>query len=119
LLKQVAALIAARVSMEMQDQAGGIQTRGKQAMHELVLSAFAALEDGELTELFDALQGRLFGRSPQDLMDVEFVDNAWEWRFKPMIELLLRHISQAAANEAMPTEDREDEIILAVEMAGF
>ncbi len=67
--------------MEMQDQAGGIQTRGKQAMHELVLAAFAALEDAELTELFDALQGRLFGRSPQELMDVEFVDDAWEWRF--------------------------------------
>ncbi len=105
--------------MEMQDQAGGIQTRGKQAMHELVLSAFAALEDAELTELFDALQGRLFGRSPQELMDVEFVDDAWEWRFKPMIELLLRHISQAAANAGLPTEDREDEIISAVEMAGF
>ncbi len=105
--------------MEMQDQAGGIQTRGKQAMHMLVLSAFAALEDAELTDLFDALQCRLFGRSPQELMDVEFVDDAWEWRFKPMIELLLRHISQTAANAGIPTEDREDEIISAVEMAGF
>jgi len=105
--------------MEMQHQVGGIRTRGKQAMLELVLSAFAALEDGGLTELFDALQGRLFGRSPQELMDVEFVDNAWEWRFKPMMELLLRHISQAAGNAQSSTEDREKEIISAVEMAGF
>jgi hypothetical protein len=105
--------------MEMQRQVGGIQTRGKQAMHELVLSAFVALEDGGLTELFDALQGRLFGRSPQELMDVEFVDNVWEWRFKPMMELLLRHISQAAGNAQSSTEDREKEIISAVEMAGF
>jgi hypothetical protein len=105
--------------MEMQHQVGGIQTRGKEAMHELALSAFTALEDGELPALFDALQSRLFGRSPQELMDVEFVDNVWEWRFKPMIELLLRHISQAAGNAQNSTEDRENEIISAVEMAGF
>src|SRR5437762_8276487 len=105
--------------MEIHHQVGSIQTRGKQEMHELALAAFSALDQGELTELFDELQGRLFGRSPQDLMTVEFVDDAWEWRFKPMIELLLRHISQTAANAGIPTEDREDEIISAVEMAGF
>ena len=88
-------------------------------MHELALAAFSALEQGELTELFRVLQGRLFGRSPQDLMSVEFVNDAWEWRFKPMIELLLRHISQTAGNLQISPEDRENEIIQAVELAGF
>jgi hypothetical protein len=105
--------------MEIQHQVDGVQTRGKQEMHTLAVSAFAALEQGDLMDLFDALQTRLFGRSPQELMDVEFVDDAWTWRFKPMIELLLQHISQTARNVQISTQDRENEIISAVEMAGF
>jgi hypothetical protein len=88
-------------------------------MQELAVSAFTALEQGELTELFDLLHGRLFSRPPQELMDVELVDDVWQWRFKPMIELLLRHISQSADNVHSSTINRENEVIWALEMAGF
>jgi hypothetical protein len=88
-------------------------------MRDLALSTFSALERGELTHLLDPLNRRLFCRPPADLMDVQRVGDAYEWRFKPMIELLLRHIAQIAADERRSSMQRETEIIWAVEIAGF
>jgi hypothetical protein len=95
------------------------QARGKREMHELAVLAFAALEGGELDELSDSLQSRIFGRPTQDLLDVQLIDGVWQWRFKPMVELLLRHIADTAGQTGVPAADRHAEIMQAVEMVGF
>jgi hypothetical protein len=105
--------------MEMGHEVDGVKVRGKREMHELAVSAFTALEHGELTELFDSLHQRFFSRRPDELMEVHLVGNVCEWRFKPMIELLLRHIRDSAANMAVPSAQREHEIRWALEMAGL
>jgi hypothetical protein len=107
------------VEMMAHRQVHDWQTRGKREMHELAVLAFAALERGDLDELFDPLQSRVFGRPTQDLMDVELIDGVWQWRFKPMVELLLRHIAETADQTGLPASDRRAEIIQAVEMVGF
>jgi len=88
-------------------------------MQQLVVSTFAALERRGLTDLFDILHRRLFTHPPQDLMDVQSAGDVSEWRFKPIIELLLRHITQTADDDSMSTVDRQAEIVWAIEMAGF
>ena len=93
--------------------------RGKQEMHELAVATFTALAEAELGDRLDPLHARLFGRSPQDLMDVALVDGVWEWRFKPMIELLLRHIAATASSAKLSMAERQTEIMWAVEKAGF
>ena len=98
---------------------GGIRIRGRREMRGLAMSAFAALERGELDHLLDPLNRRLFCRPPSDLMDVRRVGDVYEWRFKPMIELLLRHVAGIAADENLSALRRETEILWAVDMAGF
>jgi len=98
---------------------GGIRIRGRREMRGLAMSAFAALERGELDHLLDPLNRRLFCRPPSDLMDVRRVGDVYEWRFKPMIELLLRHVAGIAADEHLSALRRETEILWAVDMAGF
>ncbi len=105
--------------MERQHQVGSVTIRGRQEMQQLVVSTFAALERRGLTDLFDVLHRRLFTRPPQDLMDVQRAGDVSEWRFKPIIELLLRHIAQTADHDRMSTMDRQAEIVWAIEMAGF
>jgi len=98
---------------------GGIRIRGRREMRDLAMSAFAALERGGLTHLLDPLNRRLFCRPPSDLMDVQRVGDVYEWRFKPMIELLLRHIAHSAADERRSVLRRETEILWAVDMIGL
>lgn len=105
--------------MNTEPHANVWHTRGKQEMHELAVGTFAALEEAELADRLDSLRARVFGRSAQDLMDVALVDGVWEWRFKPMIELLLRHIAATASSQDMSRAARQTEIMWVVEMAGF
>ena len=85
-------------------------------MHELAVAAFDALDAGEFADLLDRLHTRVFDRPPQDLLDVELVDDIWEWRFKPLVELLLRHIVDVAGNSRISSDARRDEIRLALDM---
>jgi hypothetical protein len=105
--------------MTPEREANDPHTRGKREMHELAISAFTAIEQVELTELLHAIHGRVLGRSPQDLLDVELIDNVWEWRFKPMIELLLLHIVDVAGSRTMSMAERHNEIMSAVENSGI
>ena len=88
-------------------------------MRQMAVLAFTALEQCELSDLLPELKARVFDRSPQDLMDVALIDGVWEWRFKPMLELLLRHVIAAAGDSARTTAERKREIMWAVEMVGF
>lgn len=97
----------------------GWRARGKQEMRDLAVAAFAALEGGDMPDLLESLEARVIGRTPQDVMDVKLVDDVWEWRFKPFIELLLHHIIGTARSSAVSPAQRRNEIVWAVEMAGF
>ena len=92
---------------------------GKQEMRLLAVAAFAALEAGDLSDLLESLDGRVFGRAPQDVLDVTLVAGVWEWRFKPYIELLLHHIISTVRSPAVTPAQRRSEIMWAVEMSGF
>jgi hypothetical protein len=104
--------------MQAEHQLGGPTHRGKREMRELAVAAFIALERADLTDILELLQTRVFDRPPSDLMDVELVDGIWEWQFKPMVELVLRHISDTAT--APQTIDaRRDDLRVVLEMVGF
>jgi hypothetical protein len=95
------------------------RTRGKAEIEAIAAAAFSALEGADFEDLFEQLHAALFCRSPEDLLDVELVDDVWEWRLKPMPELLLRHVTEAASCRLTAAAERQKEIVWAVEMAGF
>jgi hypothetical protein len=93
--------------------------RGKQEMHELAVATFAALEEAGLTEALDQLHDRVFAGGPDALFDVEVTGDVWLWSFKPYVELLLRHIVQAASNSTLTPRQRQMEIATVLGLAGF
>lgn len=93
--------------------------RGKREMQELVRGTFAALEEANLAELVQELRDRVFVRSADELLESTLESDVCHWRFKPMVELLLYHVRELAANRAIPLADRRGEIAAAVELAGF
>jgi len=88
-------------------------------MRELAVTAFIALERADLTDILELLQTRVFDRAPADLMDVELIDGIWQWQFKPMVELMLRHISDTAANTTQTVDARRDDLRSVLEILGF
>jgi hypothetical protein len=88
-------------------------------MRTLAVATFAALETADLTDILDALHTRVFGRPPEELMDVELIDGVWQWQFKPMVELLLRHINATAADTTLPLDARRADVGDVLEMLGF
>ncbi|PYR58703.1 MAG: hypothetical protein DMF85_09960 [Acidobacteria bacterium] len=84
-----------------------------------VSSAFTALDDSDLADLKDEIHERVFARDPDDLFEIEQIGDVWEWHFKPMVELLFRHIAHVAANRTASPPRRKDDILWAVGMAGF
>ncbi|PYR74963.1 MAG: hypothetical protein DMF86_16780 [Acidobacteria bacterium] len=105
--------------MNIEDQLSGGNVRGKREMHQLALSAFTALDDSDLADLKDEIHERVFARDPDDLFEIEQIGDVWEWHFKPMVELLFRHIAHVAANRTASPPRRKDDILWAVGMAGF
>src|SRR3954462_15578757 len=105
--------------MQAEHQLYGQINRGKREMRELALTAFSALERAELIDILDLLHTLVLRRPPADLMDVVLVDGVWEWRFKPMIELMLRHMSDTAANIGRPIDSRREDLRGVLEMLGF
>jgi hypothetical protein len=88
-------------------------------MHELAVSAFASLERAELADVLDHLHTRVFDRPPNDLINVELVDGVWQWQFKPFVELMLRHITDTAANSSLSVDARRAEVHGVLDMLGF
>ena len=94
--------------------------RGKREMKELALAAVTALVDADLVDQVDALQDRLFSRGAGLLFDTTQVGvDEWLWSFKPMVELLLEEVRQAAGVASLTLDERRDRIRWALEMAGF
>ena len=88
-------------------------------MRELALAAFVALERADLVDVLDALQTRVFGRPPEEVMDVELVDGVWQWQFKPMVEWMLRNISDTASDATLPLDRRRGDVRDVLEMLGL
>ena len=95
------------------------ETRGKQEMHELVRATFAALEEAELGDLVLDLRDRVFAHDPDQLLETTIENGVCQWSFKPMVELMLRHVLDLAANGRIPAHERRLEIPAAIELAGF
>ena len=88
-------------------------------MHELVRATFGALEDANLPDLVKLIRDRVFLRGPDDLLVTTVERGVCHWSFKPMVELLLRHSLELAANTQIPLQDRRIEITATLELAGF
>jgi hypothetical protein len=93
--------------------------RGREEMHALVRETFGALNDADLYEVAQELRDRVLGREPDELLDTELEDGACRWTFKPMVELMFRHLIGIASNAKMPEHERRLEIAATIEFAGF
>ena len=87
-------------------------------MHELARATFAALEEADLLEALDAVRERVLGRGP-DIIEITVEGRVSQWRFKPMVELVLRHALDLAARDEIPADIRERDIAKALQLAGF
>jgi hypothetical protein len=105
--------------MQAEHQLGDGINRGKREMRELAVAAFSALEQADLTDILELLHTRVFGRPPAELMNVELVDGIWVWKFKPMVELMLRHINDTAGDRGQPIDARRDDLRTVLELLGF
>ena len=94
-------------------------TRDKDEMRELVRSTFAALDESSMPTIVNHLRDRVFTRHPDELLDATCEDGICRWSFKPMVELMLRHIRDLAHDARVPDDERPLEIAATIELAGF
>jgi hypothetical protein len=95
------------------------EIRGKQEMHDLAVATFEALEHADLRDVMDQLHTRIFAHGHEAVFETEFAGSVWQWSFKPMVELVLRHITDVARNEILTPNERRGDILAALELAGF
>ena len=89
-------------------------------MTELALATICALEAVDLWDELEDLRRRVIARSPELLFETRAIGaGVWEWSFRPMVELLLRHIRDVACAAARSREDRSREIEWTLTTAGF
>ncbi len=92
---------------------------GQELVTELGRAVVIALEQAGLFDELALLRHRVFSQPAPVLFSTrEDPDGKWSLRYKPMVELLLLHVRDAAAAECS-AEERQGEIRWAVEMAGF
>jgi len=96
-----------------------LRIQGRDQMHDLVRAAVVALDEAELGDLVQALHDRVFGRGAEELFDTTYSGDVCEWRFKPMVELVLRHVLDVSGCSTRPVEDRRFEIAETLALAGF
>jgi hypothetical protein len=95
------------------------QAHGKQEMQELVRATFVALEEAEMSEFVRHLRERVFAREVDELLETSVESGICQWSFKPMVELMLRHVLYLAATPEIPPSERRLEIAATIEAAGF
>ena len=79
----------------------------------------AALYEADFVIEMELLRRRVLGRGATLLFEtVADGKGGSELRYKPMVELVLRHVRYAAISKAA-RDARRDEILWALEMAGF
>ena len=97
-----------------------MRVSGRQEMEALASATMAALRDADLTEELGLLQNRVFALGSERLFETEQVGHdAWHWRFKPMVELLLLHVREVAGANCRSAADRRREIRWALEICGY
>lgn len=93
---------------------------GMRQMHSLAAAAAAALETANLVEEAHQLHARVLTRSPEALVEVVMLaENFYRWDFKPIVELLLLEIRDAATAKDLSIDERRTRIRWALEMSGF
>jgi hypothetical protein len=93
---------------------------GREKLAELVASVIEALTDAELTDELKLLESRVFGRKPELLFETcASAGGSQCWTFKPMVELLLRHVRAVACARGRSREDRQQEIRWALDVSGL
>lgn len=93
---------------------------GKREMKELALSAVTALVDADLSDVIDELQERVFSRGAATLFETTQIgETEWQWSYKPMVELLLLEVHEAATDGRTPAAERRQRITWALDAAGF
>jgi hypothetical protein len=93
---------------------------GREKLAELVASVIEALTDAELIDELKMLESRVFGRKPDLLFETRSTTGGNQlWTFKPMVELLLRHVRGVACAHGRSREDRQQEIRWALDVSGL
>lgn len=92
---------------------------GQETVTELGRRAVLALEEAGLADELAVLRQRVFSRPAPALFSTHCTPGgAWSLHYKPMVELLLIHVAEAASS-AGPLDVRRGEIRWAIETAGF
>jgi hypothetical protein len=91
----------------------------EEALSTLAVSTLAALYEAGLTVEMELVRARVLSRNSLLLFDqVRGDDGKWHLVYKPMVELLLLHVRDAAVSDG-PCDERRDDILWALETAGF
>jgi hypothetical protein len=93
--------------------------QGQKDVQELARAAFSALEEAELGEALEQVHDRVFRRDCSRLFETTTESGALQCRFNPIVELLLRHITDIAGQETLTQHQRHQEIAWALDMCGF
>jgi hypothetical protein len=94
-------------------------TFGERELSALSVTTMAALYEAGFIGEMENLRRRVLGRGASGLLEeVEGADGRTATRYRPMVELLLLHVRDAALS-TRPESERRGEILWAIEMAGF
>ena len=96
-----------------------LEIRGRAEMHKLAMAAAAAMENSNLYDVIEQVQRRVFAQGTDTILEAYWADSVWHFRFKPMVELVLRHIIHSATDASRSLDERRREILFALEFAGF
>lgn len=84
----------------------------------LAVTAMAALYEAEFFDEMELVRSRVLARGAALFDEVQCEDGSWRLVYKPMTELLLLHVREAAV-APRPVEERRAEIGWALDFAGF
>ena len=98
----------------------GDRAFGKEDLERLTQDAVDALRAAGLTDEIDLLHSRVFARKAGEIFDTTFdQQQQYALKFKPMLELLLRHVREIAGQNDRSPEDRQRQIHWAIDAAGY
>lgn len=103
----------------MKSRSNPEQAGGKEELRRLAQATVRALRDAELTDEIALLELRVFARPAGELFETDLDHDQCSVRFKPMLELLLLHIQDAATTGVRSAEQRREEIGWALDAAGY
>jgi hypothetical protein len=89
------------------------------SLSSLAATTMAALYNADMVVVMEVFRARVLNRGADRLFDqVRGRDGRFRLQYKPMVELLLLHAHDIAASDA-PRDERESEILWALEASGF